>query len=140
MNPAHRRGGFTLVEVLVALALVAATLGGTLIVLRQAVSAQARLEERLAAHWVAENVINQFLLEARELGEHEQAGNETMLGRRYRYRLAVVELPPRVEAGVEQADWIPPARYEIVVDVSAASAPGAGLARSVRHVERPQSI
>jgi general secretion pathway protein I len=140
MKHAQRRAGFTLVEVLVALALVAATLGGTLIVLRQAIGAQARLEERLAAHWVAENVINQFLLEQQELSEYEQAGNETMLGRRYRYRLAVVELPLRAATNAEQADSSPPVRYEIMVEVSAAGVPEAELARSVRHVERPPSI
>ena len=52
MKRPHARG-FTLIEVLVALALVAVVLGGTLSVVREAIASQAHLERRLLAEWAA---------------------------------------------------------------------------------------
>ncbi len=83
------QAGFTLLEVLVALALVAGALGGTLAVLRQAIDTQSYLERRLLAQWVAENVMNELTLVGGDLTATEKNGRETMLGRRYRYTISV---------------------------------------------------
>ena len=63
--------GFTLVEVLVALAVLAIVLGATLRGLGLASRTLAEQRERMLAGWVAENVLNEALLAPRwpQIGE-----------------------------------------------------------------------
>jgi len=58
------RGGFTLLEVLVALAVVAVALAALARAGSQAIDTQAALEERTLALWVADNVLAEMRLEA----------------------------------------------------------------------------
>lgn len=92
--------GFTLLEVLVALTLVASALGGTLLVVREALRTQAYLERRLFAQWVADNALNEFLLGAQNGAEAARSGREVMLGRTYDY---VIDVRPLAAAPARDA-------------------------------------
>lgn len=101
------RSGFTLVEVLVALVIVAVALAAALRLSGAAAGNAGDYRDRLLARWVADNVIAQARLElplppAGELsGEASQAG-QTMLWRRRisatpnpRFRRVDVEVGPQ---------------------------------------------
>lgn len=87
------RRGFTLLEVLVALALVASALGGTIVIVRNAINNQGYLQQRLLAHWAASNVLAQFRLEHPRPAVARYAGREILLGRSFTYAVAVVARP-----------------------------------------------
>lgn len=89
---ARRAVGFTLVEVLVALALVASALGGALMVVREAARTEQYLERRQFALWVADNVLGEFLLEARTGETRERRGQEAVLGRTYAWHIVAEPL------------------------------------------------
>ena len=113
--------GFTLVEVLVALALVAIVLGGTLGLVREAIGSQGRLEERLLAEWAASNVLDQYLLEHPTLVSEKRQGSEPLLGHRFVFQLAVRALPPPPRRGLQSQDdapeITPPPRFAVAVEV-----------------------
>ncbi len=90
--------GFTLIEVLIALALVATTLTGALALTRTTIDNQDYLEQRVYATWVADNVAARFRLEPDNFGPRERSGVETMMGRRFAWTLELGEVP-RSEAG-----------------------------------------
>jgi general secretion pathway protein I len=124
----RRIRGFTLIEVLVALALVASALGGTLAAIRQAIASQQHLERRLLAHWVAENTLNQFVLEAGEIEAQEREGAEIILGRRYPYALTVHALRT-ARLGEPAGD------FEVAVEVRDPGGRGT-LARATRQLRK----
>lgn len=142
--------GFTLLEVLVALALVATALGGTLAVLRQAIETQSYLERRLFAQWVAENVLNQIILDRDNQVESPPKGRETMLGRRYLYTVTTTPVPPVIDetasdlsAGEDDTSGLglstaaaAPAFDEVVVEVRDAPRLVTPLARVSRELRR----
>lgn len=73
--------GFTLLEVLVALAVVAVALAALARAGSQAIEAQRSLEERTLALWVADNVLAEMRLEAdlspgRRQGQARQGGRD----------------------------------------------------------------
>ena len=88
------RRGFTLIEVLIALALVASTFGGILALMRTTIANQDYLERRLFASWVADNVLNSYQLEPDTFDEESDTGEETVLGRTFVYRLLVESHTP----------------------------------------------
>lgn len=145
MNAGARQHGFTLLEVLVALALVASALGGTLMVVREAARTQHYLERRLFAQWVADNALNQYILEARHGTELARSGREVMLGRVYEYTIAVRPLDasatlgerpdaPAAGGGEGAAPRAPAALSEVAVEVRDAASRHDALSRRVRRV------
>jgi type II secretion system protein I len=128
--------GFTLIEVLVALALVAVVLGGTLGVVRESIASQAHLERRLLAEWAASNVLDQYLLEHEQLTVDTRKGKESLYGRDFQYLVTVTKLdPPRTRSlSSEQPDSgaTPPTEYAIVVEVRDGGARSAPIARLER--------
>ncbi|MEQ8234307.1 MAG: type II secretion system minor pseudopilin GspI [Gammaproteobacteria bacterium] len=94
----RRQPGFTLIEVLIALALVASALGGALALVRTAIDNQDYLERRLYATWIATNLASEFRLEPQRFGPRERDGNTTMMGRRFDWSVDVVE-PTEETAG-----------------------------------------
>lgn len=144
--------GFTLLEVLVALTLVASALGGTTMVVREALRTQAYLERRLFAQWVADNALNQFLLGAQSGAEAERSGREVMLGRTYDYVIDVRPLPeapardatPRPVSSTAASDGEDvaedevsargPAPSEVAVEVRDADSRRDPLVRRIRRV------
>lgn len=78
----RREQGFSLIEALVALAVVGIAAAGLIRASEGHVDAIRGLERRAAAQWVAEN----RLAELRLAGPHPQPAEEEMLG--YRWRIA----------------------------------------------------
>lgn len=155
MRQRARATGFTLIEVLVALALVASALGGTLAVVRQAIDTQGYLERRLFAHWVADNVLSQVTLDMANRAEVTREGRETMLGRRYSYRVSVTPLAPPADdpgdffaardddaadnPGLATGDSAP-AYDEVVVEVRDSPRAPAPLAVATRLLRRATGV
>ncbi len=94
MSPRRHPGsGFTLIEVLIALALVATTLTGAMALIRTTIGNQDHLERRVYATWVAENVAARYRLEPGDFGPRERSGVEVMMGRRFAWTLELGEVP-----------------------------------------------
>ena len=95
--------GFTLLEVLVALAILAISLAVLLKISAQNASNAAYLRDKTFAHWVAQNQLNRLNIEAPTLwlAEGEQEGVEEMAGREWKWRLIVSNT---VDADLREVD------------------------------------
>lgn len=96
MRAADRKGarGFTLVEVLVAVGILALALPALLLALRARLDAASYLHERSVAHWVAANELAELrIARARGLDWRtlEAEGSEDMAGERWRWRVRRTE-------------------------------------------------
>ena len=135
MKRPHARG-FTLIEVLVALALVAVVLGGTLSVVREAIGSQAHLERRLLAEWAASNVLDQYLLEHEQIAADTRKGRETLLGRNFDYAVTVRKIEPPRPRGLSdtrsEGDPTPAPEFSIVVEIRDGGKRSAPIARIER--------
>ena len=103
-----RCGGFTLVEVLVALAIVAVTLGAGLRAAGVVTDGARRLAEVTAAQWCADNQIAEMRLSAEFPGVGDADFSCRQLGRSYAGSLRTRPTPNpnfrRVDATVRDAD------------------------------------
>lgn len=128
--------GFTLIEVLVALALVAVVLGGTFNVLRESIDGQRHLEQRLLAEWAASNVLEAYLLEHEQLSADSRKGRENLYGHNFDYAVTVRKLDPPRRSGLsgndDDAGVTPPTEYAVVVEVRDGGRRSAPLARIER--------
>lgn len=75
--------GFTLLEVVVALAVVSLALGGALGIASASARGAHHLERTITAHWVARNVAATLALAEPEERETRRKFEETMLGFRF---------------------------------------------------------
>lgn len=79
--------GFSLIEVLVALTVLAVALGGALHVVTQSAQMRARLQDRALAFWVAAEAVDEMRLQAlwpapgERKARHEDAAGRTWYGR-----------------------------------------------------------
>jgi general secretion pathway protein I len=107
--------GFTLLEVLVALAILAVTLGALIKAATEHTRNTQYLQERTLAHWVGQNVLARYeagLLVAERGASSE--GTVQQAGQEWAYRVAVDESQP--ESLLELALELPPVlRVEVVV-------------------------
>ena len=87
--------GFTLVEVLVALVIVAVALAAALRVAGAATTSSADYRERLLARWVASNVLERARLQFVLPAPGESRGEETQAGQLFVWRLKVSPTPNR---------------------------------------------
>ena len=89
----YRLGGFTLVEVLVALAIVSIALMAALRAAGQATSASGELRLRLLAGWVAENRLAEHRARADWLAPGITRGTQSQGGLEFAWREEVVPTP-----------------------------------------------
>lgn len=98
MNSNRRARGFTLVEVLVAVAIVALAVTAVLMAMMRQIDGSAYLRDKLFAHWVALNQMELALLanaHSNQVPSTEMSGSEEMAGRTWYWRAQ-----PRATANV----------------------------------------
>jgi general secretion pathway protein I len=81
--------GFTLVEVLVAVAVVALAVTTVLVAMSGQIDGTAHLRNKMFAHWVAENQLELALLRnahSNQLPQQKQSGDEEMAGSTWYWR------------------------------------------------------
>jgi general secretion pathway protein I len=105
--------GFTLLEVLVALAVVAIALGAIIKVTAESANSTAYLRDRTLASWVALNQINQLLLNPDwPKDDSAKSGKAEMADREWRWELRVSETSDkdlrRLEVTVRSRDGAEP--------------------------------
>jgi general secretion pathway protein I len=87
----ERAAGFTLIEVLVALAIIAFALVAVFGQLSQSASAAARLREKTLAHWVAIDRLTELRLSGAFPGAGESSDETEMANTRWRYEIKISE-------------------------------------------------
>ena len=85
--------GFTLLEVLIALAIVALSAGALLGSVTSSASNVIYLKEKTLAEWVALNRLTEVRIDQNMPGEGRRKGNTTMAGMRWEWEEEVTELP-----------------------------------------------
>jgi general secretion pathway protein I len=103
--------GFTLVEVLVALAVLTIALAAVMRALSQSIDTSASLRDRTVAMWVAQNRLTTHQIEHDFPALDTTEGDAEMAGRAWRWREQVVAAPGE------------PAMRQIHIEVRAASDP-----------------
>src|SRR3954471_14708110 len=90
---ARRPRGFTLLEVLVALAIVAMSVGALLGTITSSASNIIYLKEKTMAEWVALNRLTELRIDRNmpDIGKH--SGNSVMGGIRWEWQEEIIELP-----------------------------------------------
>jgi general secretion pathway protein I len=121
VHGAHPRGqarGFTLVEIAIALALLAIALAAVSRATQTGVDTQRALRERTLAQWVAENRVAQRLSAQNWIAPGAYTGTEVQAGIEFHWREHVSETPN-------------PALRRLDVNVAGAADPGRELAAMV---------
>lgn len=87
MNIKKRSSGFTLIEVIMAMAIVAIALVSLVEATGTYVKNTAYLKERLVASWVAQNVLNEAMLKQNSSAVGKKSGKEEMAGREWKWQI-----------------------------------------------------
>lgn len=93
MPVSHRKKGFTLVEVLVALAVLTIALAAVMRALSQGIDTSSSLRDRAIAMWVAQNRLVTHQIKKEWPGLDTTEGTSTMGGREWRWREQVLAAP-----------------------------------------------
>ena len=93
MKHARQSRGFTLLEVLIALAIVAMSVGALLGTVTSSASNIIYLKEKTLAEWVALNRLTELRIDQHMPTEGKRTGNTVMAGMRWEWQEEVVELP-----------------------------------------------
>jgi general secretion pathway protein I len=89
----NKRKGFTLVEVLVALLIVAVTLGAGLRALNQATDLSGSLDKRMIARWIAEDHIALMRAQRIQVNEGRNEGRITQAGMQWVWTESIEKQP-----------------------------------------------
>lgn len=106
-----KNNGFTLVEVMVAVAIIAIAIPSLLVVMMGHIDGSAWLRDKLQAQWVAENRLAEIRIENRRNGNvptSDQTGEEELAGRKWQWRsrAKAFEEPEFSDVyGIEVAVW-----------------------------------
>jgi general secretion pathway protein I len=90
---ARRARGFTLLEVLIALAIVAMSVGALLGTITSSASNVAYLKDKTLAEWVALNRLTEIRIAQQMPDKGNRTGNTVMAGMRWQWEQEVTELP-----------------------------------------------
>lgn len=84
-----RRRGFTLIEVLIAMMIIAIAFTAILKATENALSATSHLQARVVAHWVAEEILTASQVGTLKLpiDNRELTGETLMLGQQYQWKI-----------------------------------------------------
>lgn len=106
-----RRRGFTLIEVLVALVIVAVGMAALLGTLTSAADSSIYLRDKTFAEWIALNRISELRLAVKRPSKGKSTGELDFAGRKWRYQQEVVEtdVPGVLRIDVRVADAAGPA-------------------------------
>jgi general secretion pathway protein I len=107
-RPAVRASGFTLIEVLAALVIVALGMLGVIEAVTQEAKNGAYLREKTLAHWIAMNVVTERRLQAAPPPVAESSDDVEFAGRRWHWTMRVsqtqVQSLRRMDVSVRPAD------------------------------------
>lgn len=118
MPRTDRHGGFTLFEVLVALAVAAVALTAATQVVGLYVSNSARIQERIYAHWAASNLLVTSWLDTPWPDVGVQEGEIDLAGHDWHWRKAVVDTPFDTVRRVEVQVFVDAAADDYVTRLS----------------------
>lgn len=93
MRHSRATDGFTLLEVLIALAIVAMSVGALLGTVTSSASNVIYLKEKTLAEWVALNRLAEVRIDKSMPGKGKRTGSTTMGGQRWEWEEEVIELP-----------------------------------------------
>jgi len=93
MRQASRHRGFTLLEVLIALAIVAMSVGALLGTVTSSASNIIYLKDKTLAEWVALNRLTEVRIDQQMPAKGKRSGNTVMGGMRWEWQEEVIELP-----------------------------------------------
>lgn len=106
LRTARRGAGFTLIEVLVALAVLALALAAAIRAGGAYVGNQAYLQERTLAHWVARNVLTEIQLEDEWPGVGRRSDSARLAELDWEWQATVSETPDPDLRRIELAVWL----------------------------------
>jgi general secretion pathway protein I len=93
MKQSRSTGGFTLLEVLIALAIVAMSVGALLGTVTSSASNVIYLKQKTLAEWVALNRLAEVRIDRNMPSKGKRTGSTTMGGQRWEWEEEVIELP-----------------------------------------------
>ncbi|NOX08838.1 MAG: type II secretion system minor pseudopilin GspI [Gammaproteobacteria bacterium] len=108
----NKQNGFTLIEILVALAVLAISMAAIIQASSQYVSNQVYLQKRTEAHWVARNLLVGFRMSKQWPSISTKTGVEEWGGQEWSWQLKVSQTPDQdlrrldIEVGLEQDDEV----------------------------------
>ena len=104
----HAQAGFSLMEVLVALAVLAIAMGALVEAMGRSAFNQAHLENKTVAHWIAQNQLALLRVETKTPTAGGRQGEQEMAGRTWVWNLQVNQSPDldvmRAEVEVRRED------------------------------------
>jgi general secretion pathway protein I len=107
-DPGRRTGGFTLIEVLVALVVVAVSMTAAILAVSERTRDGTYLREKTLAHWIALNVITERRLQAEPPSVGKTSDEVEFAGRRWRWTLVVdrtaIDTMRRLDVSVRAGD------------------------------------
>jgi len=125
-NTAARHRGFTLLEVLVALTIIALSLGALISTSGSHAGSAGYLKQKTLAHWVAMNEITQLQVEKTWLGKGNTKGSTEMAGAEWYWTRTIIETEDENAVQVE---------FRVYLDEARESS----LATLIGHLYRPEA-
>lgn len=105
-TPGAGGAGFTLLEVLVALAVLALSLAAAIRASGAYVGNQAYLQERTLAHWVARNTLTELQLETQWASTGSRSDSARMADLDWEWRATISDTPDQDLRRVEISIWL----------------------------------